>query len=64
VPRAQHFLGGKEYRAYQRRLGQGGSLSLMAPVSCCYRDSIQLVELRLMHTSAAFESHVRDRAHG
>ena len=32
VARGQHFLGGKEYRAYQRRLEQGESLSFMAAV--------------------------------
>ncbi len=62
VARAQHFLGGKEYRAYQRRLAPGRDLSLMAPISRRYRDSGQLVELGLMQTCAAYEAHVRDRA--
>jgi predicted Zn-dependent protease len=62
VARAQHFLGGKEYRAYQRRLAPGRDFSLMAPISHRYRDSDQLVELGLMQTCDAYEAHVRDRA--
>ncbi len=64
IARAQHFLGGKEYRAYQRRLGSGGELSLMGPNSRRYRDSGQLVELGLMQSSPDFDAHVRARAQG
>jgi hypothetical protein len=60
VARGQHYLGGKEYRSYLRRLERGDSLSLMGPGSCRYRDSRQLVELGLVQTSARFEDHVRD----
>ena len=55
VARGQHYLGGKEYRAYLRRLEQGQSLSLMGLLSCRYRDSAQLVELGLIQTSNRFE---------
>jgi hypothetical protein len=64
VARGQHYLGGKEYRSYLRRLERGESLSLMAPVSCRYRDSRQLVELGLMQTSARFEGHVCGHGRG
>ncbi|MEK0085615.1 tetratricopeptide repeat protein [Benzoatithermus flavus] len=60
VARGQHYLGGKEYRVYLRRLEAGESLSLMGPPSCRYRDSGQLVELGLIQTSSRFEAHVRD----
>jgi tetratricopeptide (TPR) repeat protein len=60
VARGQHYLGGKEYRSYLRRLEQGQSLSLMSPTSCRYRNSAQLVELGLIQTSSRFESHARD----
>lgn len=61
VSRGQHFLGAKEYRAYQRRLEHGEDLSLIAAASQRYRDSMQLVELGLMQTSTPFESYVRER---
>jgi glycosyltransferase involved in cell wall biosynthesis len=64
VARGQHYLGGKEYRSYLRRLERGDGLSLKAPVSRRYRGSRQLVELGLMQTSARFEGHVRDHARG
>jgi tetratricopeptide (TPR) repeat protein len=60
VARGQHYLGGKEYRAYLRRLEAGESLSLMGPPSCRFRDSGQLVELGLIQTSSRFDAHVRD----
>ena len=62
VARGQHYQGGKEYRAYQRRLAQEEDLSLMAGVSRRYRGSDQLVELGFLHTTPAFEAHVRGRA--
>ena len=62
VARGQHYLGGKEYRAYQRRLAREAGLSLLAGISRRYRGSDQLVELGFMHSSPAYEAHVRGRA--
>ena len=58
VARGQHFMGAKEYRAYQRRLDEGGELTLMGPPSCRYRDSAQLVALGLMQAPPAYMAHV------
>lgn len=60
VTRGQHYLGAKEYRSYLRRLEASDSFLLKGPASCRYRDSAQLVELRLIHTSTRFENHARD----
>ena len=62
VARGQHYLGAREYRAYQRRLDEGGALSPMGPASQRYRDTRQLVELGLIKSSPAYESHVRGNA--
>lgn len=62
VARGQHYQGAKEYRVYQRRLAGGGALSPLGPTSHRYRDSRQLVELGLIATSPAYESHVRGDA--
>ena len=59
VARGQHYLGAKEYRAYQRRLAGGQPLSFLGPDSTRYQGSAQLVELGLMRTTDAFDAHVR-----
>ena len=51
VARGQHYLGAKEYRAYQRQLELAEDLTLMAPASRRYRGSRQLLELGLITTS-------------
>ena len=62
VARGQHYQGAKEYRGYLRRLAGSGGLSPLGPASQRYRDSRQLVELGLIATSPAYESHVRGDA--
>ena len=62
MARGQHYLGAREYRAYQRRLDEGGALSPMGQASRRYRDTRQLVDLGLIETSPAYESHVRGNA--
>ena len=59
VARGQHYLGAKEYRAYQRRLADGQPLSFLGPDSTRYQGSTQLIELGLMRTTDAFDAYVR-----
>ena len=61
VARGQHYQGAAEYRAYQRRLEAGASLTLMGELSSRYRDSAQLVELGLMSSSDRYEAHASGR---
>ena len=61
VARGQHYLGAKEYRAYQRRLDQGEALTLIGPPSRRYQGSRQLLQLGLISSSRQFEAHLAHR---
>jgi hypothetical protein len=60
VARGQHYLGAKEYRAYQRRLEGGQSLFFLSAQSRRYQGSAQLVALGLMQTATSFEAYVHE----
>ena len=61
MARGQHYLGAREYRAYQRRLELVEGLNLMSPESRRYRGSRQLLEPGLITTSERYADHARAR---
>jgi hypothetical protein len=58
--RGQHFAGAREYRDY-RVIVRGGLTSLMADVSVSFKDGAQLVPMRIMQTSPAYDAYVRSQ---